>query len=95
MYATAIPTQITELKVGIKSGKIEEIRILSHTLKTSFRYLGMKKAQAAALEIEKAALENEIIDYEKLLDHIHQCWNNAFPEVTTYLTKAKETNEKE
>lgn len=87
MYANAIPTQIKELETGIKSGKIDEIRILSHTLKTSFRYLGMKKAQTSALEIEKAALENEVVDYKELLKEINICWNNASPEITTYLKK--------
>ncbi len=89
MYAKAIPTQIKELESGIKTQKFDEIRILSHTLKTSFRYLGIKKAQASALEIEKAAMENHIIDYSELLADIHKYWGNAFPEITSYLNKVE------
>jgi signal transduction histidine kinase/HPt (histidine-containing phosphotransfer) domain-containing protein/ActR/RegA family two-component response regulator len=89
MYMQAIPTQIKDLEEGIKSQKFDEIRILSHTLKTSFRYLGIKKAQASALEIEKASMENNVIDYLELMTDIHKYWENAYPEITNFLNKVE------
>ena len=94
MYASAIPDQILGLETSIKTGKLDEIRILSHTLKTSFRYLGIKKAQSSALEIEKAAIENIDIDFNEFLGYIHLSWQNAYPEISLFLNKMKNSSRK-
>ena len=85
MYSKSIPDQIIELENGIKNANNEEIKLLSHTLKTSFRYLGMGRAQELAFEIEKTSIDNIPIDYSLHLKEIGEIWDKASVEINAFI----------
>lgn len=85
MYSKSIPDQIIELGNGIKNGNNDEIKLLSHTLKTSFRYLGMGRAQELAFEIEKTSMDNIPIDYTLHLKEIGELWDKASVEINAFI----------
>jgi len=64
---------------------------LSHTLKTSFRYLGMGRAQELAFEIEKTSMDNIPIDYSLHLEEIRELWNKASVEINAFIEANKLT----
>ena len=91
MYSKSIPDQIIELGKGIRNANNDEIKLLSHTLKTSFRYLGMGRAQELAFEIEKTSMDNIPIDYSLHLEEIRELWNKASVEINAFIEANKLT----
>ncbi|HOG20473.1 MAG TPA: ATP-binding protein, partial [Salinivirgaceae bacterium] len=85
MYSKSIPDQINELGNEIENSKSDEIKLLSHTLKTSFRYLGMGRAQELAFEIEKTSIDNIPIDYTLHLKEISELWAKASVEINAFI----------
>ncbi len=85
MYSESIPKQINDLEQCLDNLKEGDVKILAHTLKTSFRYLGIKQAAALAYEIEKAYTNGGYVDHKKCLDEIKAIWQEIGVEVEKYL----------
>ena len=84
MYVQEIPKQLKELELSINNSNYNHIQILSHTLKTSFRYLGIPKAQSASFEMEQAVSEEKEFDYLKNLNDIKTDWEIVLLEIKRY-----------
>jgi len=87
MYTQSIPKQISDLELCLLNQKEGDIRILAHTLKTSFKYLGIKDAANYAYEIEKAYTNGGYVDHQSCLTEIKSIWQQSENEILRYLNQ--------
>ena len=75
LYLHNLPNQFEELEIYYKDENWSAVRIVAHTLKTNFNYLGATDYQAIAKEIETLATqENGGQHIEKLIQQFKESW---------------------
>jgi len=86
MYLKILPKQLNELNSAFQDKDFEEMKQIAHTLKSSFRYIGMNREADMATEIEKEFSKTK--NSEKLIFYIETLntnWSVAQTEISEYL----------
>lgn len=81
-----IPTQINQMHNLYNEKNWNALRILAHSVKSSFNYLGMDEAKVTAKVIEtNCANEKDLKQLPKKIDSLINIWKKAEKEIKVYL----------
>lgn len=95
MYLITTDKHLIDLENSCSNNNKSEIKLLAHTLKTSFRYLGMQKAQEMAYRIEKMSSVAIPTNNDIILECIKKEWSIATQEINRYIDSfIEQTNNK-
>ena len=84
VYAISIPTDLADLSAACKEKDIEKIKMKTHSLKTSFSYLGMTTATNMVVNLSKLLVENPD-DGALPIAHITDEWEQTIPLIKEYI----------
>lgn len=84
VYAISIPTDLADLSAACKEKDIEKIKMKTHSLKTSFSYLGMTTATNMVVNLSKLLIENPD-DGALPIAHITDEWEQTIPLIKEYI----------
>ncbi len=84
VYAISIPTDLADLSAACKEKDIEKIKTKTHSLKTSFSYLGMTTATNMVTNLSKLLVENPD-DGALPIAHITDEWEQTIPLIKEYI----------
>lgn len=88
LFNKNLPGQIQNLKDAYTNKKIQSVKTLAHSLKTSFRYLGVSEAQNIAFDIEINVFNEKFFE-KKLPVHIQKI-EEIWQEVTDEIEQSTE-----
>ena len=82
MYLEAIPEQISELIESYNAEDFENAKIMAHSLKSSFRFLGMEYVSTIAQEFENKLAINTDFNFERQINEMNNVWVLAKAELS-------------
>jgi len=83
-----VPAQMIDLRRFYNEKNWKLLRTISHSLKTSFNYLGMKQSNELCKSIEFAAIEAKNLSIvPDMMDKIQDDWNLAVVEIEKLLNE--------
>ena len=81
-----IPVQISDLSKNYDKNDIKSLRVVAHSLKTTFNYLGLSNISSISKNIESFAATNKnLSQVPDMINEIKKVWESAKDEIITYI----------
>lgn len=86
IYLAEAPKNIVNLNKYLKEKDCKNLKLVAHTLKTHFKYMGMKTAIVLAEDIEKVCKGSQDTEtLENLIDKLESICEQSYIELTEYV----------
>lgn len=90
LYQKDIPRQINELQQDLNNEIWQQAKAMAHSLKTSFKYLGIEQAHIAAKNLETKISDNKQDEVMNLFMQIAENWTIAEKEIKELILKIEQ-----
>jgi HPt (histidine-containing phosphotransfer) domain-containing protein len=84
MLNTTVPTTLEKLTDGLKNENAQQVKVTSHSLKSTFRYYGAADLSEVCKTIEKYATDGDLQPVDSLLGKVVSGWQKIESELAVY-----------
>ncbi len=88
LFESNSPDLIDAIEQGFKNGDNGSVRAAAHSLKSSAAYIGGAELSSMCKKIEKAAANDSLIEEEKTVNTISDCYRMTLAEVKYFLDQS-------